>query len=224
MLTNPIVQREMRRLRHVRRWWSPVMRVALLFLAIGLAMMVMAIAGGRLGQSACRLGIAITYLLMTGWMAWLVAESFESERRIGTLDQLWLTRLTPDEIELGQTWAALIPIAVSSAVAALGLIALFPSPGWSLSIALAWVLLVSHLHFTALLAANEWHRRGGRSWMAALTVMAGSLALDLFLIGLILKPTVLLMHFIDRHPSKVIGSRRHTTPPGSDPLPTVRVK
>lgn len=211
---NPIVRRELRRLRfwEGRRSLS-VMLGALAGLA-GLMPTLLCLVGFIDLRRAHELLIpsaAVLYLLVTVSVIHLVTTSIARERRTGLEEDLHLTLLTWQDIEWGRIISAVLAPLLGAAVACLSLaviptialvyrwhadsaaehvfrFATFPLLGAGI-----WLLVAIHLLFCAVFAAEEMRGRPSLLGAEGIKVCLMTILLGMSVVGLVVEPIIILV-------------------------------
>ena len=127
------------------------------------------------------------------------------------MEHLELSLLSRADVEIGKIWSVVLPLAVAALVCALGLASLVMFSGpWNPSravidsgrpsvaptlflVVLGWLLFVSHVHFTALMAIGGLSDLRTKTWASVGVTVLCSIGIDLVLVGLLVKPVFLAL-------------------------------
>ncbi|MBN1478114.1 hypothetical protein JXA47_15260 [Candidatus Sumerlaeota bacterium] len=202
---NPEFMRGIRRLRFWEGRWSPTVVIAPLAALAGLLVFLVGRMNREAGQEWASEGlivICLIYLLIPLLIPLWLTQSMRLERRTSHHENLAITPMIEFQIESGKTWALVLPFAPGAAIGLLlWSIAVDWNPtGWPWVILITvvmWILILSQLHFTLLFTLAMGRDPSASGWTVLIGVASLAWALDLCVVGLLLKPLFCVMHLVD---------------------------
>jgi hypothetical protein len=210
---NPILVRELRRMRLWERRCSPAMALGLPMALGGLALPLVAASGlcpvGELWRLGVR-GMLACYAGVTPLLALAVLWDHQQTSRARMTEQLRVTLLTRRDIEFAKLWGFVLPPLACAAVGLLGVASLswFPLPtdapaplretklwvplGVHCFGLLVFIAFAGHFHLTVIMARGALSETPIDTLWGLIQAVFTSVMMDVMLIGLVIKLAILM--------------------------------